>query len=581
MDPDHCPRPPPQSRRRPSPSWSQTLATTAQLGPAATRRAARRAASNRGVPAISHPAEPKATIRVAIYIRISTDEEHQPYSLDAQLSRLKAYIATQPGWTFTGLVFEDQKSGATTDRENLQRALRAATEGEYDILLAYRVDRLSRSLRGLVEILDKLDSADVGFRSATEPVDTSNAVGRMLVQMLGVFAQFEREVIIDRVVRALELKATKGEWCGGRVPHGYELDKQTGRLRVRDAEADTVRLIFSLYVRERLGVRGVAARLNDAGHRTRRGTPWSGATILAMLRNRAYLGEVYYRGTWHRAARHHDPIVDEKLFDQAQAQLDTRSEDYSKRASSNSSYTLAGAVMCDRCGSHFIGSAATGRNGTYRYYTCYTRQRYGTKACPADRLPADDLEQQIADALIAVYRDTPLITDAVTRAARSAQAKLDVHNRELAAVDAETRGLEDKVIRYQSAFESGQLDATALNGRLTDLREQLTQLAVRRAELVQLVAAVPTAPSQEEINTIQAEIRTALDQGTGAVKYVYELLIDTIRVAGRGQITPYFRIPTTRGKQDNADPVRMLISLAPPIGLEPITCRLTVGCSAN
>jgi site-specific DNA recombinase len=168
------------------------MAATPPVGKRAARRAAAAKVADRGTtirPAsgldLRDPAQP---LRVAIYIRISTDEDHQPFSLEAQHTRLLAYIGTQPGWEFTGLVFRDEKSGATTDRNDLQRALSAARAGRFDILLVYRVDRLSRSLRGLVEILDQLDAAQVGFRSATEPVDTSSAVGRMLVQMLGVFA---------------------------------------------------------------------------------------------------------------------------------------------------------------------------------------------------------------------------------------------------------------------------------------------------------------------------------------------------------------------------------------------------------
>ncbi len=124
-----------------------------------------------------------------------------------------------------------------------------------------------------------------------------------------------------------------------------------------------------------------------------------------------------------------------------------------------------------------------------------------------------------------------LVTDAVTRAARSTQAKIDIHYRELAAVDAQTRNLDNKIERYQAAFESGQLDASTLRGRITELRDQTNQLAVRRAELVRLIAAVPAMPSQDEINNIRSHIREALGQGTGAVKRVYELLVHEVRVA--------------------------------------------------
>jgi hypothetical protein len=127
-------------------------------------------------------------MRVATYTRISTDEEHQPYSLEAQASRLQSYISSQDGWLLVRS-FSDQKSGATTDRPQLQQALDEARSGRFDLLLVYRVDRFSRSVRGLAQLLEELDRAGIAFRSATEPFDIATPAGRMMVQMLGVFAE--------------------------------------------------------------------------------------------------------------------------------------------------------------------------------------------------------------------------------------------------------------------------------------------------------------------------------------------------------------------------------------------------------
>src|SRR3954451_7751698 len=128
------------------------------------------------------------TRRIAIYLRRSTDEDNQPYSLEAQEAKLRAFVESQPGDWQIVRVYSDDASGATTDREDLQKMLRAARAGMFDTLLVYRVDRFSRRLRDLVALLDELSDAGVVFRSATEPFDTSTPVGRMLVQMLGVFA---------------------------------------------------------------------------------------------------------------------------------------------------------------------------------------------------------------------------------------------------------------------------------------------------------------------------------------------------------------------------------------------------------
>ncbi len=165
-------------------------------------------------PALPTQAIPGGDVRVGVYVRRSTDDEHQPYSLEAQDARLAAYIGSQPGWRQAAR-FADDASGAATRRPGLERALATALAGAFDVLLVYRVDRLTRSLRDLVTLLDDLDQAGVVFRSATEPFDTATAMGRMLVQMLGMFAQFERDSIIDRVIAGMERKGAAGKWKGG------------------------------------------------------------------------------------------------------------------------------------------------------------------------------------------------------------------------------------------------------------------------------------------------------------------------------------------------------------------------------
>jgi site-specific DNA recombinase len=156
-------------------------------------------------------------MKVGIYIRISTDEEHQPYSLEAQTERLGAFIRSQDGWKLSRR-YCDEMTGSTLERPGLQSALADARLHRYDLLLVYRVDRISRSVRGLAQLLEELDQAGVLFRSATEPFDTGTPAGRMMVQMLGVFAEFERATLIDRVVAGMERKAARGRLARRRRP---------------------------------------------------------------------------------------------------------------------------------------------------------------------------------------------------------------------------------------------------------------------------------------------------------------------------------------------------------------------------
>src|SRR6266511_2844991 len=164
-------------------------------------------------------------MKIATYTRISTDEDRQPFSLGAQAERLEAYARSQDGWRIERR-FTDQASGATLDRPQLRRALAEAETGVYELLLVYRVDRLSRNVRQLAQIAEDLDRVDVALRSATEPFDTSSAAGKMMLQMLGVFAEFERTTIVERITAGMERAASQGRWVVGTTPFGYVRDRE-------------------------------------------------------------------------------------------------------------------------------------------------------------------------------------------------------------------------------------------------------------------------------------------------------------------------------------------------------------------
>lgn len=234
-------------------------------------------------------------MRIATYTRISTDEERQPFSLEAQADRLGAYVKSQEEWKIVAS-FTDQASGKALNRPGLAETLQLASHQGYDLLLVYKVDRISRSVRGLAQILEELDAAGVAFRSATEPFDTSTAAGRMMVQMLGVFAEFERASIVERTKLGLAKKASKGEWTGGTPPFGYAYDKDRGGLVVVESEAAIVREIFRRYVFRRHGTATISNWINDQDIRTRRGNHWTPQRVIDLLPNVTHIGSLPYRG---------------------------------------------------------------------------------------------------------------------------------------------------------------------------------------------------------------------------------------------------------------------------------------------
>ncbi|GAA4884649.1 recombinase family protein [Saccharopolyspora cebuensis] len=530
------------------------------------------------------------TVRVGIYTRRSTDDENQPYSIEVQDERLDSYVGSQPGWQ-VAMRFSDDASGGTTDRPDLQRALQAARAGLIDVLLVYRVDRFSRNLRDTVTLLDELDQLGVVFRSATEPFDTSTPMGRMLVQMLGMFAQFERDSIIERVIAGMERKAAKGLWKGGRRPFGYTVDKGTHRLVPHADEAAVVRLIFRSYTRDRLGSSSIATLLNERGHRTTNGGTWSAYQVLRVLSNRIYIGELAFRGITVEDC--HAPLVDSETFEHAERILAERGEDHSHRAASGYDYMLTGRMRCPKCSKAMLGTRATGRSKTYRYYTCFTRARYDSSTCDTPRLNADDVDAAVLHALGHFYRDQhALITDAISMAQQEHEAGHADRHAELAAVDTEMNKVNAAIDRYLSAFERGTLDEEMVADRLPALREQTKQLRARRDELAAALDEQPTAPDATTLTEVADHINEIITDGTANQrKALIEALVPQVKITGPDRLVPVFRIPQPRNNEEAAPAspaetaskgaVRTMTNLVELRGIEPLTFSMRTRRATN
>lgn len=501
--------------------------------------------STRAARAISpNSGEAADPVRVATYTRISTDEERQPNSLEAQRVRLDAFVNSQPEWGIAKR-YEDQFTGTVIDRPALTRLLKDARLGRFDVLLVYRVDRLARSIRGLAQIIDELDQAGVIFRSATEPFDTGTPAGRMMVQMLGVFAEFERALIVERITAGLERKAARGGWCGGQRPYGLNIAADRDSLERNTTEAPLVPVIFDHYANRQAGSSALATWLNEQGYRTKNGRLWSSASVITVLRNRVYLGEIYYRGNWYPAP--HDPLIPTELFDRAQAILTERNEDRARRRSNPTEYLLSGRIRCARCGQAYIGTASHGRNGRYTYYTCFTRMRYGTKQCPNDRLPAEQLEQAVTRRLWKVLNDRDLIDQAITETYERTAQRDEEHQNELAAAQTklvETRAAMD---RYFRAFETGTMPEETCAPRIAALAEEAKALEARASELAHQDDEQPERASSSDLDALRHSLRAALKDSTPTrAKTTLQAMIDGIRVHARDNIEPTFRIPAVR-----------------------------------
>lgn len=483
------------------------------------------------------------TIRVALYRRASTDEGNQPYSLEAQDQRLRPYVASQPGWVVAA-DYVERASGKDIDgRPELKRLLRDAAAGKFDLVLVARIDRWSRSLIDLLDTVEHLASHGVAFHSATEHFDTNTPLGKLLLQMLGMFAEFERSMIIDRIQRGNAAKIAQGIPLTSRVGYGLTVDAD-GRIAADPDTIGIVRRIFDEYTTRERGVKAIAVGLNEDGIPGAGARGWSPQSVSRVLRNRAFVGEVLHRDTWHPGA--HDPIVDLDQFEAAQAIADKRAADTSAAAARRGEFVLTGTIRCAHCRSAYVGTSGTGRSGqAVRYYSCGTARRYGSTRCTGPSLPAVELEELVTEALLACYSDSALFEEAISAHLAGRASRQQPLTEQLHAVTKAIEGKERVLGRYQADYEAERLSAERYEARAAELDEELLALRATAADLeLQLTGPdLPTVPTPEELNQLRAHLTTGIRHGDINVrKALFGALVESLVVHDRDDIRPTFRL---------------------------------------
>jgi site-specific DNA recombinase len=348
-------------------------------------------------------------IRCAIYTRVSTDAglDQEFNSLDAQYDAASAYIRSQAHarWTLVRTRYDDGGfSGGSTERPALQRLLADIRARKVQIIVVYKVDRLTRSLADFAKLVELFDAHGVSFVSVTQQFNTTTSMGRLTLNVLLSFAQFEREVTAERIRDKVAASKRKGLWVGGMVPLGYQL--KDGKLSIVEEEADRVRLIFERYLalgsvnrlvlelRER-NIRTKVRRLSNGN--TRGGVPFTQGPLFYILRNRFYIGEVVYKGEICPGPQ--PPLIDRALFDAVQRRL-TEQRPHDVKTRSRSEAPLRG-LLFDSAGDRMVPTHATKHGIRYRYYVSQPYIRGHAKPPPGAiiRVPATEIETAVAKAL--------------------------------------------------------------------------------------------------------------------------------------------------------------------------------------
>src|SRR5437868_3990859 len=346
------------------------------------------------------------TVRCAIYTRKSSEEglEQEFNSLEAQREACEAFIESQrqEGWVCLRAAYDDGGfSGARMDRPALQRLLGDLTAGRVDTIVVYKIDRLTRSLADFAKIVEILDAKGASFVSVTQQFNTTTSMGRLTLNVLLSFAQFEREVIGERIRDKIAASKKKGMWMGGVPPLGY--GAQDHKLVMLAGEADTVRLIFRCYAElgsvrlltSELEARGIKSKSwTSASGRLVGGKPLSRGALYLMLQNRTYRGEIVHKGQFHPGE--HTPIIDQPLWDAVQELLAGNTARHRCGGRTRQPSLLTG-MLFDGDGNRMTPSHAVKKGTHYRYYvsgSLITKDR--TEVSAGLRVPAAEIEQLVS-----------------------------------------------------------------------------------------------------------------------------------------------------------------------------------------
>lgn len=439
-------------------------------------------------------------VRCAIYTRKSSEEglEQEFNSLDAQREACEAYVRSQrhEGWIALSDRFDDGGySGGNMERPALQRLLTEVTSGKVDVIVVYKVDRLTRSLSDFARIVDAFDARKVSFVSVTQQFNTTSSMGRLTLNMLLSFAQFEREVTGERIRDKIAASKRKGMWMGGTTPLGYIAKDRTLEIHLGDAEK--VRTLFRLYLKI-----GNVDELTAEGRRrsitSRNGNLLHRGALYHLLKNPVYIGQISHKGTCHPGL--HPAIIDGATWDAVQAKLEANRVERRDGARAREPSLLAGKLFDDR-GIAFTPSHALRSGKRYRYYVergLIGGVRSGRRP-RLRRIPAQEIESLVGETIANLLRSPRHLIEAT-----------GLQN----ASSSSTRNLVEAGIAMAERFETDPSECHRKLRSMIDrvvVAEEAVRIEIGRAALISAVGSAeqwtPGAESSHHLIVVPAKLK--------------------------------------------------------------------------
>ncbi|OHC65895.1 MAG: hypothetical protein A2040_12995 [Rhodocyclales bacterium GWA2_65_19] len=526
------------------------------------------------------------SVQIAIYTRKSNDENLNGAvtSLDNQKTCARSYIAIQreKGWTEYPEAFDDPaESGKNLKRPAIKRLLKAVEEGRVQGIIVYKLDRLTRNSKDFHYLLELFEKRNVAFISATESIDTKSPQGRLMTAIMVQFAQYDREMDVERSKDFHLARAGKGLWCAGLPPLGYDIKD---KLVVNESEADLVRRIFTLYLEHESSIR-VAEELNRLGYRRKTyktligklygGKPFDMDAVGRTLRRKLYIGLITNERTHKEFPGQHQAIVAPDVFERVQKLLAGHNHRGGEihYAANRHGFLLKGLIRCGVCGGVVAGYARIKKGKSYRYYKCLAQRNGISARCSFGSVNADKIEEYLIEKLAAVGWDRAFLERVTHKADILSKASIRPLEKEKREVDDRLQGVQREIQGLLNLAKQGGASRNAAEevGRLEETKRTLeahslqleAQLAFRK-RVVYDVDVVQGAlqrfarffnriPLSLQVQIVGLLIREVLVRKDGIDVRTHELAIsDFQRALGGKKAVAFGPHQTLRRREANA-----------------------------
>ena len=480
------------------------------------------------------------------YIRVSTERQVEGYSIEGQITQIEQYCQFN-GYELVDIYADRGISGKSMNRPELQRMLNDAKNGKLDCVMVYKTNRLARNTSDLLTIVEELHRQNVEFFSLSERMEVKNSTGKLMLQILASFSEFERNTILENIYTGQRQRALEGYYQGN-LPLGYNnIPDNKKELMINQHEANIVKYIFESYAKGH-GYRKIANALNHKGYVTKKGNPFSISAVTYILSNPFYIGKIQFAKykDWNDKRRKglndkpviaegkHTPIISQDLWDKVQARKKQVSE--KPQVHGKGTNILTGIISCPQCSAPMAASNTTNtlKDGTkkrIRYYSCSNFRNKGSKVCSANSVRADVIEKYVMDQILEIVKSDKVLKQVVERVNQENQVDVAALNHDIAYKQQQFDEISTKLKNLIQTIEDNPDLTSALKPtihqyetQLNDITNQINQLKQQQNQ------EKPSYDTKQIAALLQRIFQNIESMDKSQLKALYLTVIDRIDI---------------------------------------------------